>query len=90
MTARDRIRAAISDSYYDARNDGLTMEHAADEATAKVMQIISEDDEPEGVDDENLRTWRQAESPFLNVGEGEYGMGEDEGPRTWRAGHTHG
>jgi hypothetical protein len=42
MTVRDRIRAAISDSYYDARNDGLTMEHAADQATAKVMAIIEE------------------------------------------------
>lgn len=38
----DRIRGAISDSYYDARNDGLTMEHAADTATAKVMAIIEE------------------------------------------------
>lgn len=37
-----RIRAAISDSYYDARNDGLTMEHAADQATAKVMEIVGE------------------------------------------------
>jgi tRNA(Ile2) C34 agmatinyltransferase TiaS len=42
-TIRDRIRDAISDSYYDARNDGLTMEHAADTATAKVMAIITED-----------------------------------------------
>ena len=47
MTVRDRIRAAISDSYYDARNDGLTMEHAADQATAKVMQIITEDRDAE-------------------------------------------
>jgi hypothetical protein len=69
---RDRIRAAISDSYYDARNDGLTMEHAADTATAKVMSIISE---PEATDDENLRTWREEPNPFLNIGEGEYGMG---------------
>ena len=42
MTVRDRIRAAISDSYYDARNDGLTMEHAADQATAKVMVIFED------------------------------------------------
>lgn len=41
-TLADRIRAAISDSYYDARDDGLTMEHAADQATAKVMQIVGE------------------------------------------------
>jgi len=42
MTVRDRIRAAISDSYYDARNDGLTMEHAADQATAKVLVIFND------------------------------------------------
>lgn len=42
MTIRDRIRAAISDSYYDARNDGLTMEHAADQATAKVMVVLED------------------------------------------------
>lgn len=35
-----RVRAAISDSYYDARDSGLTMEHAADHAAAKVMAII--------------------------------------------------
>jgi hypothetical protein len=36
----ERIRAAISDSYYDARNAGMTMEWAADAATAKVMEIV--------------------------------------------------
>ena len=27
-----RVRAVISNAYYDARNAGRTMEHAADEA----------------------------------------------------------
>jgi hypothetical protein len=34
------IRAAISNAYYDARNAGETMEHAADVAATKVMEIL--------------------------------------------------
>lgn len=35
-----RVRKAISDAYYDARNQGRTMEQAADDATAAVLAII--------------------------------------------------
>jgi hypothetical protein len=79
LTIAEQIRAAISEAYYDARNDGMTMEDAADAATAKVVAIITED---EPIDDENLRTWKEERpsSPFLNVGEGEYGMGTEPTP----------
>lgn len=39
-TLRDDVRAAISNAYYDARNAGRTMEHAADVATDAVMQLV--------------------------------------------------
>jgi len=39
-----RIRAAISDAYYDCRNEGLTMETAADRATDAVVEILNERD----------------------------------------------
>lgn len=39
---RARLRAAISDAYYNARNDGRTMESAADDATSRVVVIIEE------------------------------------------------
>lgn len=34
------IRAAISNAYYEARNEGRTMEQAADDATAAVLALI--------------------------------------------------
>jgi hypothetical protein len=34
------IRAAISNAYYEARNDGATMEDAADRATASVESLL--------------------------------------------------
>lgn len=34
------VREAITNAYYDARNDGLTMEAAADAATAAVMALL--------------------------------------------------
>lgn len=36
----ERIRAAISDAYYEARNAGKTMEWAADEATKRVNETL--------------------------------------------------
>ena len=36
----DVIRAAISTAYYAARDDGRTMEQAADDATAAVLSIV--------------------------------------------------
>lgn len=38
---RSAIRAAISNSYYDARNAGRTMEQAADDAADRVMACLS-------------------------------------------------
>ena len=40
-TLRSEVRAAISNAYYDARNAGRTMEHAADDAAARVMARLS-------------------------------------------------
>lgn len=40
-TLRGEIRAAISNAYYDARNTGRTMEHAADEAANQVLALVS-------------------------------------------------
>lgn len=40
----DRIRGLISDAYYDARNDGGTMETAADRAIDAVLAVIEEDE----------------------------------------------
>ena len=37
---RNQIRAAISNAYYEARNDGLTMETAADNATEAVLEVL--------------------------------------------------
>lgn len=37
---QSKIRAAISNAYYDARNEGQTMEAAADNATAAVVALI--------------------------------------------------
>ena len=34
------IRAAISDGYYEARNDGQTMEYAASDATRRVLEVL--------------------------------------------------
>jgi hypothetical protein len=42
-TLRGRIRTTISNAYYDARNDGLTMESAADDAADRVMNILIDD-----------------------------------------------
>ena len=36
---REAIRAAISDAYYESRNEGQTMEAAADRATDAVMAL---------------------------------------------------
>lgn len=43
------------------------------------IQRLQPDLDDEGLDDENLRTWKEERpsSPFLNVGEGEYGMGTE-------------
>jgi hypothetical protein len=41
MTAdREAIRAAISNAYYEARNEGRTMEQAADDATDRVLALV--------------------------------------------------
>jgi transcription elongation GreA/GreB family factor len=37
---QQKIRAAISTAYYDARNHGRTMEDAADRATTAVMRLV--------------------------------------------------
>lgn len=37
---RQQVRAAISNAYYEARNDRQTMEYAADQATIAVLRII--------------------------------------------------
>lgn len=36
------VRAAISNAYYDARNNGRTMEQAADDAATAVERIVAE------------------------------------------------
>ena len=36
------FRGAISDAYYDARNEGRTMEQAADDATARVVDLVEQ------------------------------------------------
>lgn len=41
MSARDEMRAAISNAYYEARNNGRTMEQAADDAVAGVLGVIA-------------------------------------------------
>jgi hypothetical protein len=41
---RETIRTAISNAYYDARNNGHTMEQAADDATDAVLGIVAEID----------------------------------------------
>lgn len=38
---RDRIRAKISDAYYDVRNTGGTMEGAADRAADDVIALLN-------------------------------------------------
>ena len=38
---RGEVRAAISNAYYDARNAGRTMEHAADDAADRVIACLS-------------------------------------------------
>lgn len=42
LPERDRIYAAISDAFYDARNSGRTMTQAANAATDKVLAIFAE------------------------------------------------
>lgn len=37
---RSQVRAAISNAYYEARNEGRTMESAADDATEKVLDVM--------------------------------------------------
>ena len=37
---REQVRAAISNAYYDTRNDGGTMETAADRAAGAVMALL--------------------------------------------------
>lgn len=39
---REKVRAAISNAYYDARNERRTMEQAADVATAAVLRLMGE------------------------------------------------
>lgn len=39
------IRAAISDAFYEARNEGRTMEAAADDAVERLVPIIASIDE---------------------------------------------
>jgi len=40
---RAQLRALISDAYYNARNDGRTMEDAADTAVEDIMQRLAEE-----------------------------------------------
>lgn len=40
MSARSELRAAISDAYYEARNEGRTMESAADVAVDAVLEVF--------------------------------------------------
>lgn len=35
-----RLRAAISNAYYDARNEGRTMESAADDAANRAEEVV--------------------------------------------------
>jgi hypothetical protein len=42
-----RIRVAISDAYYEARNNGETMETAADAATSAVLDLIDQHAPPD-------------------------------------------
>jgi hypothetical protein len=37
---RDEVRRVISDAYYNARNEGRTMEHAADSAADAVVAVV--------------------------------------------------
>jgi Asp/Glu/hydantoin racemase len=41
LSIREDVRAAISNAYYEARNNGRTMEQAADDATAGVLAVIA-------------------------------------------------
>ena len=43
-TTRDLVRAAVSNAYYEARNDGRTMEAAADDAVTALEPIIASAD----------------------------------------------
>lgn len=38
--AKSLIRGAISDAYYESRNDGQTMEHAASDAARRVLEVL--------------------------------------------------
>jgi hypothetical protein len=46
LTTRDAIRAAISNAYYEARNNWQTMETAADNATEGVVDVLDTLAEP--------------------------------------------
>lgn len=39
-----RLRAAISNAYYGARNDGRTMEQAADDAAAACEEVVKREE----------------------------------------------
>lgn len=39
---REAIRAAITNAYYEARNEGITMEGAADSATDAVLAALDD------------------------------------------------
>ena len=41
MTIRQEVRSAISNAYYGARNEGRTMEQAADDATRDVLALLA-------------------------------------------------
>lgn len=41
---RDKLRAAISDAYYDGRDLGKTMEESADDALAAVVSVLAPED----------------------------------------------
>lgn len=40
LTRAAAVRAAISDAYYEARNDHRTMEQAADDAAKAVLDLV--------------------------------------------------
>lgn len=67
MTDRDKIRAAISNAYYDTRNTGGTMETAADRAADAVFALLA-------VDAARLRAAMALRNDLLswNPGHGDY------------------
>lgn len=70
MTAdREAIRAVISDAFYDARNAGRTMEHAADSAADAVMALVRADAEEDAEDTEHYRALAETATERIRAAE---------------------